>query len=119
MKKLIDGVMYDASFVKSHTLRPGWFKAFKIFIFLGFLAVYSAIFGWRKMLAFLVAFLLLSMVVHMTYRLKTNRFTQSWLDFVVVQEGSERRYQRIGKFYYAVVIVNVMISVAVSQLVVP
>ena len=40
---------------------------------------------------------------------------QSWLDFVVIEENGEMRTERIGKFYYSAVIINVILSLVVSQ----
>ena len=38
MRKLLYGIKYDFSFIKSHTLQPGWWKVMKIFVILVFLA---------------------------------------------------------------------------------
>ena len=58
------------------------------------------------MAAFLVSFLLLSLAVHLIYRAKTQRWQHSWLDFMVAEENGKRVAQRIGKFYYAAVVLN-------------
>ena len=115
MAKLLSEIRDDAQFVKGHTLQPRWFKALKIFILLGFLAGYTLLFDWRKTLIFVVCFLLLMLLVHMIYRIKTHRFTQSWLDFVVFEQDGQRKYQRIGKYYYSAIAVNAVLSVLVSQ----
>ena len=106
----------DAQFIKQHTLQPGWFKVAKIFILLGFLAGYAFLFNWRKMLIFLVCFLLLMLLVHMAYRIKTNKFTQSWLDFIVVEQNGQLIYKRIGKYYYISILTNALLSMLVSQI---
>jgi hypothetical protein len=113
---LLDEIKYDANFVKSHTLQPKWYKIFKIFLLLGFLAGYALLFSVKAMLIFLVVFLCLSTVVHFTYRAKTHKFTQTWLDFVVYQEQGETKYKRIGKYYYSAVLANAVIAVIVSQM---
>ena len=55
------------------------------------------------------------LIVHFTYRKKTNKYTTSWLDFVVIQDGDELKTQRIGKYYYSAVIVSAIIALIVSQ----
>ena len=67
------------------------------------------------MAAFLVSFLLLSLVVHLTYRAGTQRWQRSWLDFVITEENGKRVARSIGKFYYAAVVLNAALSVAISQ----
>jgi len=116
MKKLFEGIKYDLSFLQSHTLQPKWFKVLKVFILLGFLAGYLGLFGWAKTGIFLGIFLLLMLVVHFTYRIKTKRYTQSWLDFSVPAQAGEAAPRRIGKFYYPSILVNAGIALAVSQL---
>jgi hypothetical protein len=116
MAKLLNEIKDDIQFVKGHTLQPAWFKAVKIFILLGFLVGYALLFGWQKMLIFLVCFLFLMLLVHLAYRTKTHKFTQSWLDFVVTEEDGQRKYQSIGKYYYSAIVINAVLSFLVSQL---
>lgn len=116
MPNLLQEVKEDVDFVKSHTLQPKWYKFGKIFILLGVLAGYYALFGWRKTVVFLGVFLLLSLVLHMLYRVKTHKFTRSWLDFVVVEEDGQPKAQRIGGYYYVAIVVNTVLAVAASQL---
>lgn len=116
MSKLLNEVKDDAQFVKGHTLQPAWFKAVKIFILLGFLVGYALLFGWQKMLLFLVCFLFLMLLVHLTYRTKTHKFTQSWHDFVVIEEDGQRKYQPIGKYYYFAIVINALLAFLVSRL---
>jgi hypothetical protein len=115
MAKLLDEIKYDMSFIKSHTLQPQWFKVAKIFILLGFLVGYTCLFGWMKTLLFFAVFFALSFIVHLVYRFKTNKWKRSWLDFVVVEENGEMKTKRIGKFYYSAVILNVILSLVISQ----
>ena len=116
MTKLLNEVKGAAQFIKGHTLQPKWFKAVKIFILLGFMAGYVLLFGWRKTIIFLVCFLPLMLLVHLAYRINTHKFTQSWLDFVVVEEDGQLKYQRIGKYYYSAILINVLLSILVSHL---
>lgn len=115
MNKLIDEIKYDLSFIKSHTLQPKWFKVLKVFILLGFLWGYASLFGWEKTIAFSISFLGLMLIVHFAYRVKTKRFSESWLDFIVYEEDGERKYKRIGKFYYSAIILNTILSFIISQ----
>jgi len=115
MKKIWSEIKYDAEFIRGHTLQPQWYKVLKIFLLVGALGGYYAFFGWRKTLILCGIFFGLSLLLHMTYRIKTRRFTQSWLDFVVVEEDGQLHYQPIGKFYYSVVIVNLVLGVFLSQ----
>ena len=115
MAKLLNEIRYDLSFIKSHTLQPQWFKIAKIFILLGFLVGYTCLFGWEKTVLFSVTFIFLSLIVHFVYRVKTNRWKQSWLDFVIVEENGKMKTKHIGKFYYSAVIFNFILSLVVSQ----
>jgi hypothetical protein len=116
MAKLLDELKYDLSFVKSHTLQPKWYKILKVFILVGFLVGYYFLSGLTKTAVFLVVFVLLSTLVHMIYRTQTNKWTQSWLDFIVIKEDGKRTNKRIGKYYYSAIVINAVISVIVSQL---
>ena len=115
MTKLLDEIKYDMSFIKSHTLQPRWFKIAKIFILFGFLVGYTCLFGWIKTVLFFAALIFLSLIVHLVYRVKTNKWKQSWLDFVVIEENGERKTNRIGRFYYSAVAFNVVLSLVISQ----
>jgi hypothetical protein len=116
MTKLLDEIKYDLNFLKSHTLQPKWFKITKVFILIGFSAGYYFLFGLTATVLFLVTFISLMLVVHFTYRRKTNKFTTNWLDFIVIEEGGEQKKKRIGKYYYPAIIVNAIISFIVSQI---
>ena len=115
MTKLIREINHDLSFIKSHTLQPRWYKVLKVLILLAFLVGYYALFGILKTLVFLAVFILLSFVVHMIYRVKTEMWTRSWLDFVVTEKNGERKPERIGKFYYSAVVFNALLALVISQ----
>jgi hypothetical protein len=115
MAKLLDEVKCDMSFMKSHTLQPQWFKVAKVFILLGFLVGYTCLFGLTKTALFFAVFVVLSLLVHLVYRVKTNGWKQSWLDFIIVEENGEMKTKRIGRFYYSAVVFNIILSLVVSQ----
>lgn len=115
MAKLLKEITTDVNFIKSHTLQPKWYKFLKIFILLGFFAGYYWLFGLVKTAVCAAIFLVLSFGLHMLYRIKTMKFQQSWLDFVVVEEDGKKRAQSIGKFYYSAIVVNAVLAVVISQ----
>ena len=117
MNELLEEIKYDLNFIKSHSLQPRWYKFSKIFILLGFLAGYWYLFGYLRTAVFFGIFICLSFFVHLTYRLKTDKFKRSWLDFVVVQEGNEIIAKSIGKFYYMAVTLNAGIAMIISQVI--
>ena len=110
-----DEIRYDFNFIKSHTLQPKWYKIAKIFILVGFLAGYALMFGLVEMLIFLGVFIIFAAGLHILYRVKTKKFTQTWMDFVVIHEGGETRMKRIGIFYYASILLFAVLAVTVSQ----
>jgi len=114
--RVIDEIRYDMNYLKSHTLQPKWFKILKVAILGGFVLGYYFLFGGLATLTFCSAFVLLSLAVHLTYRIRTNRWTTSWLDFVVVEEDGALKTRRIGKFYYSAILSNVLLSLAISLL---
>ena len=116
MAKLGDEIKVDLNFIKSHTLQPKWYKVFKVFMLVGFFLGYLALFGTRKTVVFFVAFFCLSFLVHMIYRVKTNTWQQSWLDFVVIEENNEIKAERIGLYYYLAIAFNVVLALTLSQL---
>jgi len=116
MEKILKEIKYDLEYLRDHTLQPQWFKVLKIFILFGVLIGYDLLFGLAATLLFLAAFISLMLVVHFTYRKKTNKYTTSWLDFVVMEDGKEIKSKRIGKYYYPAIVVNTIIAVIVSQL---
>jgi protein-S-isoprenylcysteine O-methyltransferase Ste14 len=112
---LLEELKYDLNFTKSHSLQPKWYKALKIWILLGFFIGYGYWFGILKAVLFFVVFMFLCLLLHLLYRVKTNKFKQSWLDFVVVEEDNEIKAKSIGKFYYSAIVFNTMIALIISQ----
>ncbi len=119
MKKPVEEIAYDIRYIKNHTLQPRWFKVTKIFILVGAVGGYAYLFGWKKTIIFVLIFLLLSAVVHYVYRIKTEKFTKSWLDFRIRKENGKAITERIGKYHYLSIILNAIISVGISQFVSP
>jgi hypothetical protein len=117
MAKLIDEIKHDLSFIKSHTLQPQWYKVLKVFIILGFMVGYFLLFGTLKTIFFFAVFFFMSILVHLTYRAKTNKWTRTWLDFVVTEMDGDIKAESIGIFYYLAIVVNVIISLVISQVV--
>jgi len=117
MRKLSDEIKDDLAFLKSHTLQPKWFKVVKVFILFGLVGGYYWLFGLAKAAIFLGVFLFLMLLVHFTYRMKTKKYTQSWLDFTALQDSTTTSPKRIGKYYYPVILINAIISLAVSQVI--
>lgn len=115
--KLLSEFIYDFKFIKSHTLQPTWYKIFKIIFVLAVILGYYLIFGSTKTIIFALAFFSLSFMVHMIYRVKTEKFTKTWLDFVVLEEGDRTRAESIGKFYYTAIFLNAIISFVLSQVI--
>lgn len=116
MPNLLLEIKDDLNFLKSHTMQPRWYKRLKVFILLGFLAGYYALFGFVKTVVFLAVFLFLMLLVHLVYRTKTKKFQKSWLDFIVVESGEGVKAKSIGKFYYAAILLNALCAVSISQL---
>ena len=116
MSKLLDEIMVDLRFIKGHTLQPKWFKVLKVFVLLGVCVGYYRLFGLAKMVAFFAIFFFLMLLVHMTYRVKTHTWKQTWLDFVVVEENGEIKPKSIGKYYYTAGILGAILSFAISQI---
>lgn len=115
MKKTITEISYDAKYIRDHTLQPKWFKVAKIFILLGAIAGYVYLFGWKKTIVFVLVFLMLNAVVHSVYRIKTEKFTKTWLDFRVREENGKVVTERIGKYYYLSITCNAIVATAISQ----
>ena len=115
MNNFLSELKYDLNFLRSHTLQPKWFKVLKVFMVLGFLWGYDSLFGDRKTIIFSLVFLMLMLGVHFLYRVMTSRYTQSWLDFIVYEEDGERKYKRIGAFYYGMVLASAILAHIISQ----
>ena len=111
-------IKYDANFIKVHTLQPKWYKILKVFIVLGFIIGFLVLFGALKTAVFFGSFFFLSFLVHMLYRINTNRFTQSWLDFIVVEENDQLRYDRIGIYYYSFIFFNILLSLLITFIII-
>ena len=116
MRKLFQGIKYDARFIRDHELQPGWYKVFKVFLLLGMIAGYFLFYGLTKTLIFLGCFFGLALVMHMVYRIKTEKFTRSWLDFKVEEINGELKYDRIGFYYYSAIVIIGLISYLLSQI---
>jgi hypothetical protein len=117
-KNLLDEISYNVKFVKGHTLQPVWYKGLKFFILLVVIGGFIWLFGWRRAIVFTVAFLLLSLLIHMTYRIKTRRFARNWMDFMIVEDKDKNIKQGIGLIYYIWVILNTMIAFIMSQVII-
>jgi hypothetical protein len=116
MKKIIEGIISDAKFIRDHELQPRWYKVFKVFLLLGGILAYYLIYGGRKSLVFFGCFFGLGLLIHLVYRAKTNVYTQSWLDFRVEEIEGKLKYQRIGIYYYLAVLTSLILSFLVSQI---
>ena len=116
MTRLWKEIKDDVNFIKSHTLQPRWYKILKVFILLGFFIGHYILFGIQKTVLFFTLFFLLSFLVHMLYRIKSDTWKRSWLDFKVVEENGKIKAKSIGKFYYSAIIINTLISFLISQL---
>jgi len=117
MSKLFQEIKDDLIFIKSHTMQPQWYKILKIFILAGFLAGYYGLFGFMKTVIFLAVFIFLMLLVHLIYRIKTNKFRQSWLDFVVDESPNGAKAKSIGKFYYSAIVHNTLFSIIINQMI--
>jgi hypothetical protein len=116
MNKLFGELKVDFDFVKSHTLQPRWYKFLKVFLLVGFLVCYYLLFGSTKTIIFLTIFLILSALVHFVYRAKTKTWTQSWLDFIVIEGEKGPMPVRIGIYYYTAVVINAILALVLSQI---
>jgi hypothetical protein len=115
MARLLDEIKYDLSFIRSHRLQPHWWKVSKVFLLVGSFVGYLYFCGAVKTVAFFAVFMLLCLGVHMMYRVKTHKFTRTWLDFVVVEENGQRAAKSIGRFYYAAIVINAVLALVASQ----
>ncbi|MFN2298772.1 MAG: hypothetical protein ACK2UB_07980 [Anaerolineales bacterium] len=115
MSKLFKEIAYDAKFLQSHKLQPAWWKVVKVFILLGIIIGFVWLFGWLRALVFAVVFMLLMLIVHMTYRIKTEKFTRNWADFIVVADESKGEKQSIGLMYYSLILLNAVIAYLLSR----
>ncbi len=112
-----DEMKKDIEFLKKHTLQPKWWKITKIFILLGSLIVIYSIFGIIKTIIWFSIILALATIVHLIYRVNTNTYTKTWMDFKVVEIDGKRTYGRIGFLYYTLVAFIFLIATIVVVLV--
>jgi hypothetical protein len=115
MSKLLEAIKVDVRFIRSHSLQPAWYKVLKVFVLMGILAGYWFFFGLIKTAVFLAAFLFLCLAVHLTYRIKTEVWTHTWLDFIVNEEHGQAKPVSIGKYYYSAILFNALLSLVISQ----
>ena len=116
MTRFLKEIKDDLSFIKSHSLQPQWYKVLKIFILVGFLAGYYYLFGFMKTVIFFAVFMFLMLLVHLVYRIKTNKFRKSWLDFIIVESEDGIKAKSIGKFYYSAIVLNTLFAIMISQI---
>jgi hypothetical protein len=115
MREFLKEIKYDAGFIRDHELQPRWYKILKVFLLIGLLGGYYLFFGAGSTLIFCIVFFGLSLLLHMIYRVRTEKYTRSWLDFKVELVDGELRYQRIGVYYYLAVLHNLALAVILSQ----
>ena len=107
---IIKEIKKDFEFIKNHTLQPSWFKTAKILLLLGILLALLFILGLPKTIIWFSLFFILSLIVHVLYRIKTDRYTKSWMDFKVEKVEGKRVYERIGFLYYSLVAMIFLLS---------
>lgn len=115
VNRLLEGIKYDLRFIGTHTVQPQWYKVLKSFLLVGFLVGSFLWFGWKATVTFFARFFFLCFLVHMLYRVKTEHFTRTWLDFVVVEENGQPWPKSFGKFYYSAVAFNALLSLLISR----
>lgn len=103
-------IQTDIHFISKHTLQPKWWKIAKVFLLIAILVALSFIFGAVKTAIWLGIVILLSLIVHFTYRIKTQTYTKSWMDFRVKEIEGKLVYERIGLLYYSLVAVILLIA---------
>ena len=115
MAKLLDELRYDARFIQSHKLQPAWYKILKFIILLGAFIAYWWLWGLIRAIIFMLTFFILSLCVHLVYRVGTHKFRESWLDFKIVEVEGNLQAKSIGFLYYVVILINALIAVLVSH----
>jgi len=93
----------DIEFLKNHTLQPTWWIKVKVFLLIASLLVLYSIFGIIKAIIWISVILVCVTFFHLTYRIKTDTYTKSWMDFKVKEKNGKQIYERIGLFYYSLV----------------
>jgi hypothetical protein len=109
---IINEIKKDVFFIKGHTLQPKWFKFIKIIFLITIFVISIFIFGVIKAVIWFLSFLFLGFLIHMLYRIKTNTFTRSWMDFHVTKSEKGLEYKRIGILYYSLVFLAFSIPLA-------
>lgn len=107
---IIKEIQKDTLFIKNHTLQPSWFKIAKVFVLLGIVLVLFLILGFMKTIIWFLIFLLLGLIVHLIYRIKSHNYSKSWMDFEVKEVAGKLIYGRIGFLYYSLVIIMILLS---------
>ena len=107
---IIKEIKKDINFLKKHTLQPAWWKIIKIFILLGSLTIIFFIFGILKTIIWFSIVLILGLIIHFIYRIKTHTYTKSWVDFKVKEREGKISYDRIGFLYYTLVVIMFLIA---------
>jgi hypothetical protein len=100
----------DIAFLKKHTLQPTWWKIAKVFILLVSITIIWIIFGILKTIIWFSIIIILGLIVHFTYRIKTHTYKKSWMDFKVKETDGELTYERIGLLYYSLVVCLFLIA---------
>jgi hypothetical protein len=114
---LIKEIKEEVNFIKKHTLQPAWWKITKIFILLGSLIIIFYIFGLLKTIIWFSIVIILGVIIHFIYRIKTHIYTKSWMDFKVIEKEGKLTYGRIGFLYYTLVIIIFSIATIIILLV--
>ena len=107
---IIKEIKKDINFIKKHTLQPAWWKITKIFMLLGSLIIIFYIFGILKTIIWFSIVLILGLIIHFIYRIKTHTYTKSWMDFKVLEKEGKLTYGRIGFLYYILVVIIFLIA---------
>ncbi|MBN1776798.1 MAG: hypothetical protein JW811_01635 [Clostridiales bacterium] len=107
----------DASFLKTHTTQPKWWKISKIFVLLGALIAVGFIFNVWKAAVWLGVIVVLTTAMHFMYRIKTHVYTKTWMDFKVWEVDGKLIYGRIGFMYYPLVAAIFVIATAIILLI--
>ena len=107
---IIEEIKKDINFIKKHTLQPVWWKITKIFVPLGSLIIIFYIFGILKTIIWFSMVLVLGLMIHFIYRIKTHTYTKSWMDFKVIEKEGKLTYGRIGFLYYTLVVIIFLIA---------
>jgi hypothetical protein len=106
----------DIEFLIKHTLQPKWWKKAKVFLLLASLILIYFIFGIIKAIIWISVILVCATILHFTYRIKTDTYTKSWMDFKVKEIEGKQTYERIGLFYYSLVILIFLTATVVILL---